>query len=106
MQNNPVEKEAELWVKIESDMHETVMEDDNDNDYNIEKEDFDHVLRKFKLKNKEAYYFLTKAGTRFQTSMFKLCRRLIQEEKFPEVFSERLLKRGNHEPPVTIIALN
>ena len=74
-------------------MHEAVMEDDTDYDSNIEKEDFDRVLRRFKLKNKQAYYFLTKAGKGFQTSMFKLCRRLIEEEHFPSVFSETLLKQ-------------
>ena len=79
LQNNPVEKEAELWVSLESAMHESVKEDDTDHETNIEKDDFDHVVKKFKLKNKQAYHFLTKAGTGFQTSMFKLCRRLIQD---------------------------
>ena len=45
------------------------------------------------MKNKQAYHFLTKAGTSFQTSMFKLCRRLIQEEQFPAVFNKTLLKQ-------------
>ena len=93
LQNNPVEEDAALWVKLESARHEAVMEDDSDNETNINKDDFDWVVRKFNLKNKSACYFLTKAGTIFQTSMYKLCKRFIQEEHFPFNFSKTLLKQ-------------
>ena len=54
LQNNPVEPEAELFVKLESVMHEAVMNDDTDKETNIDKNDFDNVLQKFKQKNKQA----------------------------------------------------
>ena len=44
LQNNPIEKEFEQWVQIESDMHEYVMKDDNDKDDLIEREEFDEVI--------------------------------------------------------------
>ena len=69
------------------------MNDNTDQENNIDKNDFDNVLQKFKLKNKQAYHFITKAGTGFQNSMYKLCKRFIHEEHFPEVFSETTLKQ-------------
>ena len=89
----PVHPEAELWVKLEADMHEAMMTDQTDMETNIDKEDFDDVIKKFKKKNKPAYHFLTRAGLKFQASIFKLCKRLIGEEDFPKVFSETLLKQ-------------
>ena len=88
-----VEPEAELWVKHEYDVHEALMNDTKDMDTSIEKEDFDDIIERFKKKNKPAYYFLTKAGPKFQTSVYKLCKRLIEEEEFPKTFSETVLKQ-------------
>ena len=93
LQNNPVEPEAELFVELEFVMYVAVMNEDTDQETNIDKNDFDNVLHKFKLKNKQAYHFITKAGTGFQNSMYKLCKRFIYEEHFPEVFSETTLKQ-------------
>ena len=89
----PGHPDAELWVKLESGLHEELMTDESDIEANITKEDFNDVIDKFKRKNKPAYHFLTKAGVRFQASIFKLCKRLIGEEEFPKVFSVTLLKQ-------------
>ena len=59
----------------------------------IDREDFDDIVNRFERKNKPAYYFLTNAGPNFQTSVFKLCKRLIEEEDFPKTFSETTLKQ-------------
>ena len=93
LQNNPTKPEAEQWVKIEYELHETMMEDDTDQDTNIDKNDFEEVLRKFKKKNKPAYKFLIKAGESFQNSIYKLCKRMIHNEDFPMIFSETMLKQ-------------
>ena len=77
LKNNPVEPNAKQWVQIESETHDAMMEDNKDKDSNIDKEEFDEVLKKFKLKNKPTYKFLINAGESFKTSIFKLCRRLI-----------------------------
>ena len=50
LQNNPIEPEAELWVQLESDMHEAEMKEDTDQEANITKEDFNYVVRKLKAK--------------------------------------------------------
>ena len=93
LQNNPVEPEAELYVELESKLHDIMMEDDKDDDVNIDKDDFDEIMRKVQKKNKPAYHILTKAGEGFQISIYKLCRRLIRDEDFPSVFNETLLKQ-------------
>ena len=93
LKNNPIEPQAEEYVRIESELHEAMMDDETDNETNINKEDYDLVVKKFKDKNKPAYHFLTKAGESFQTSIYKLCRRLIKYEEFPKIFSETVLKQ-------------
>ena len=70
-----------------------MMRKNTDSEININKEDFDEVIQKFKNKNISTYHFLTKAGEGFQISMYKLCKRLIKEEEFPSKFSETLLKQ-------------
>ena len=74
-------------------MHEAMMENDKDSDSNIEKEEFDDILKKFKLKNKPTYQFLVNAGEGFKTAIYKMCRRMIHEETFPKSFSETMLKQ-------------
>ena len=93
LQNNSVEPEAELWVELESVMHEAVMNEDTDQETNIGKNDFDKVVQRLKLKNKEAYHFLNKAEICFQTSMYKLCKRFIHEKHISALLSETLLKQ-------------
>ena len=93
LQNNPVKPEAELWVKVESEVHEAMMTKETDKEDNINWDDFKDVINKFKSKNKPAYHFLTKAGESFQKSIYKLCRRFIQDENFPSKFSETVLKQ-------------
>ena len=44
-------------------------------------------MAKFIKKNKKNYYFLTKSGEKFQNSIFKLSKRLFEEETFPKDFS-------------------
>ena len=52
LQKNPIEADAELWVQIESKLHESMMKDDKNKDDSIEKEEFSEVVSNFKKKNK------------------------------------------------------
>ena len=72
LKKNTGEPEDELWVTLKSQMHEEMMGDDKDGDTNINREDFDEVIDKFKKKKKTAYNFITKAGDKYQTSIYKL----------------------------------
>ena len=74
LQNKPAEPEAETWVKVESEMHEANRKDNTDHETNIDEDDFNLVMKKFKSKNENAYNFPTKAGEAFQKSIYKLCK--------------------------------
>ena len=93
LQKNPIEAEAELWVEIESKLHESMMKDDKNKVDNIEKEEFDEVVSKFKKKNKPIYRFFVKAGKSYITSKYKLCKKMIKDESFPDIFSQTMLKQ-------------
>ena len=53
----------------------------------------------------KSYDLLTKSSERFKDSVFKLTKRMIEEEKFPNRFDDTKLqqlwkKKGKKEPPV------
>ena len=89
--NNEPEKDVKLLVDVLDKIHDVRMkEEDNDDKMEITKDEFEDTIHKFKSKNKRSYDFLTKAGTDFQNSVFKLCKRLIYEEEFPTRFFETI----------------
>ena len=57
----------------------------------IKYETFEKVVAKFKKSNKRNYDFLVKADKRFKDSVFKLCKRMIEEATFPAEFKETTL---------------
>ena len=67
LKNNPIETEAEQWVQIESELHDAMMEGDMDEESNIDREEFDDVLAKFKMKNKSTYKF---TNSQFHTDAY------------------------------------
>ena len=83
LKNNVPKPEVENLLKFESLLHDIMMEDKTDEETNITEDDFNQVLTKFKNKNKKSYYLLTRAGQHFQRSIYKFCKRMIQEENFP-----------------------
>ena len=91
LEHNPLSNEAKMMIEIETDIHQRTMEDNQDADTYITKDQYDTTIQKFKVKNKRSYDFLIKAGEGFQDFIYKLCRRMIKEESFPERFSETIL---------------
>ena len=86
------EQDVKLLVDVLDKIHDVRMkEEDNDDKMEITKDEFEDTIHKFKSKNRRSYDFLTKAGTDFQNSVFKLCKRLIYEEEFPTRFFETVL---------------
>ena len=63
------------------------MKEDTDKETTITEEEFEDVLGKFKRKNKKSYFFLTKSGKGFHKSVYKLCKRMVDDECFPQDFS-------------------
>ena len=91
LKNNIPKPEVKILLKCQSELHEMMMEDDTDKETTITVEEYDEVVRKFKKKNKKSYFFLTKAGEEFQKSIFKLCKPMLEEERFPIDFSLTVL---------------
>ena len=91
LKNNKPKPEVEDLLKFESALHDLMMEDKTDYETNISEDDFKKVVGKFKKKNKKSYYLLIRSGQDFQRSIFKLCKRMIEEESFPSVFNLTIL---------------
>ena len=60
-------------------------------EFKTSKETFDYNLNSFRKRGEKNYYFITKAGNKFQDVVFKLCQRFFEEEKFPDVFKDTTL---------------
>ena len=89
-------------LKFQSDLHDIMMEDTTDEDTHVTEEEFNNSVAKFKKKNKKSYEFLTKSGKDFQSSIYKFCKRMLDEEGFPSDFSITVLyqlwkRKGSEE---------
>ena len=52
----------------------------SDGQFEARKDTFFENIQKFKKSGKQNYNFLTRAGIKFQNTVFKLCQRMITEE--------------------------
>ena len=60
-------------------------------DFIINQDTFDGIISKFKKSRKKSYDFLIKAGSLFQSVVFKFCQVMFQDEVFPEQFNNTTL---------------
>ena len=98
--NNKPEDDVKLIVNLMDELHIKRMKEEDDEPMEVTKEEFDETVKRFEKKNKRSYDFLTKASNSYQNSVFKLCKRLIQDEEFPERFFETILHQiWKHEFP-------
>ena len=75
-------------TNVKEYLHNIRMEDNDNEGFDIDKEDFENVLKKF---NKKSYDFLLKSGLKYKEAMFKLCNYMIEKEDFPISFKKTLL---------------
>ena len=80
-----------MLVKVKEQAHETRMKAQCTDTFEIEKDDFNEVFERFKRKNKKSYDLLTLSSNSFTNSVFKLVKRMIKEENFPNRFDETIL---------------
>ena len=89
---NDPEGDVETIVELRDKLHLKRMKKDKKSEpMIIFKDEFNETVQKFEIKNKHSYDFLTKAGNRFKNSVYKLCKRFIMDEDFPDRFSETVL---------------
>ena len=82
---------VEALVKIVNSVHEKRMVEGEEEPFVVTEDDFEELIKRLEKKNKRSYDFLTKTGSQFKSVVFKLCRRLIEAEKFPHRFFETVL---------------
>ena len=62
------------------------MKEKNCEAFELNEDDFDKVIEKFKSKPTKTYNFLIKTGEKYQAAIFDLCKVMIEEEEFPTSF--------------------
>ena len=86
LKDNKVSKNVEVIVKLKEGLHKMRMEEDTKHEFEVDKEEIEAVVEKFKSKDTNSYDFLLKAGEGYQEAMGKCIMRMIKEETFPEDF--------------------
>ena len=90
-ENKEPHEDAKMLVKVKEQAHEIRMKAECTDTFEIEKDDFNEVLERFKRKNKKSYDLLTLSSNSFKNSVFKLFKRMIEEENFLNRFDETIL---------------
>ena len=94
LKNNEPEDNFEEMIKIKEDLHDLRMNNKiGQGAFAVKKEDFDNTVKKFKDKKKATYDFLVKGGTKFKEGVYKLCKRMIENEEFPTSFDSTCLSQ-------------
>ena len=80
LSKNAPDPEVIELLKAQSDLHDTLMKEDTEKETTLTEEEYNEVLGKFKKKKyKKSYFFLTRSGQGFQKSVYKLCKRMIDD---------------------------
>ena len=78
LQNNNYDEEVKDAVNIKKELHDIRMKDTSSEGFEVKKESFGRVLKKFSTKKTKTYNFLLKAGDRFKDSIYNLCKRMLE----------------------------
>ena len=90
LSNNTPEEGFGRFSEVQEELQCLRMEA-KDGQFMTNKDLFNKVLNKFKSSSKKSYDFLTKAGSKFQNSCFKMCEKMFKTEQFPETFKDAML---------------
>ena len=85
--NNRVKDDCEREIGMKEKLHDERMLDLSGGGFTPSKELFKKVILKFKKNDKRNYDFLIRTGERFKEAVFRLCRRMLEEEVFPASFN-------------------
>ena len=91
LENASPDPEVEVDTNLKKQLHDMRMKDNDDEDFEIVKEDFDTVLHKFSTKSTDSYDFLLKGSAEYKDVVFKLCKSMIEKEEFPSSFRRTIL---------------
>ena len=87
---------------LKEKLHQMRMKEEEDEGFELLKEDFDEVLKKFGKKSTKAYDMILKSSDRYKEAIFEVCKLFIEKEDFPEKFRKTTLhmikkKKGSAE---------
>ena len=86
LKNNKPEDDVKEKVLNRKNNQIEIMKDKQGETFSVDFEDFENVLAKFTMKSTKTYDFLLYAGDKYKTAMYKLCKRIIDEEDIPDCF--------------------
>ena len=86
LKNNKPDDDVEEQVLKQKREQLKKMKDKHGDTFDVKYEDFEQVLTKFAMKSTTTYDFLLNAGNNYKTSIYKLCKRIIDDEDIPEEF--------------------
>ena len=78
-------------LELKESLHRMRMKEIDEEGLEVNNSHFDEVLGKFYQKKTKSYDFLIKAGDHFKESIFKLCKKMIDDEEFPLAFRKTIL---------------
>ena len=91
LENSSAVPEVEKDSNLKKYLHNIRMEDQGSDGFEIVKDDFDNVLKKFGSKTTKSYDFLLKGGPKYKEVIYKLCKSMIEKEEFPTSFRKTIL---------------
>ena len=62
------------------------MSDKSSKIFEVTKDDFEQVLARFTMKDTKTYDFILNAGEKYKRTIYKLCKRIIDNEEIPDSF--------------------
>ena len=83
--NKPRQQDQEKLEEMRK-IHEKIMSEPDLEAWALEKQMFDKVIKKIKMKNKTLYNMFNKAGTEYKDAIFEYMAKLIKYEKIPKSF--------------------
>ena len=101
LKKNEPKKGFEHVAQIKLALHNKRMKEKLGQGFIAKKEAFNLILDKFKKNNKRNYDFIVKSSLEYQEAIFKLCKRIIEEETIPEKFRNTTLHQVWKKKPGT-----
>ena len=91
LKNNEPEEDVKKEIVLKGEMHMERMKKCKDRGLIPSRQSFNRVIKKFKDNGKRNYDFLINSDEKFKEVVFRLCRRMLEEEEFPSSFDDTTL---------------
>ena len=93
LMNNEPRDEYKREVMMKEQIHEERMKENAGSGFEVTRELFDKVVKKFKSNNKRSYDFILNGGDKFKEAIFKFAKMMIENESFPTSFNKTILNQ-------------